>query len=90
MTSLPKTIPTIVRPNYQGVIDYRLTNSGINIYRTDRPVLEISLAEFAEFMGWDFVEAMWYLSDPDEDLSYYCGRISDYISYLEDSKQETI
>lgn len=88
--NLTKPSPPIVRPNYQQVYDYRLTNAGINIYRTDRPVLEISLAEFAEFQGWDFVDAMWYLSDPDEDFSYYCSRISDFISYLEDSKQETI
>lgn len=90
MTSLPKTIPTIVRPNYQGVYDYRITNSGLKVFRTDRTVLEITIAEFAEWIGWDFTDALWYLSDPDEDFSYYCSRISDFISYLEDSKQETI
>ena len=90
MTSLPQFIPTIVRPNYQGVYDYRITNSGLKIFRTDRPVLEITIAEFAEFQGWEFTDALWYLSDPDEDFSYYCGRISDYISSLEDLKQETI
>lgn len=89
MTSNPKTIPQ-VRPNYQGVYDYRLTNAGINVYRHGRDVLHLSLAEFAEFQGWDFVDAIWYLTEPDEDFSYYCGRISDYISHLEDSKQETI
>lgn len=91
MTSLPKfTTPTIVRPNYQGVYDYRISNSGLNVYRQDREVLHLSLAEFAEYMNWDFVDAMWYLSDPDEDFSYYCERISDYISSLEISNQETI
>lgn len=81
---------TLVRPNYQGVYDYRLTNSGINVYRHGRPILEISLAEFSDFMGWDFVEAIWYMSDPDEDFSYYCSRISDYISGEEAIKNETI
>lgn len=90
MTSLPKTIPTLVRPNYQGVIDYRLTNSGLNIYRVGREVLEISLAEFAEYMNMDFIECMYRVADPDEEFSYYCGRISDYISSLEISSQETI
>lgn len=88
--NLTKPSPTILRPNYQGVIDYRLTNSGLNVYRVDRPVLEISLAEFAEFMNMDLIECFFLVSEPDEDFSYYCGRISDYISYLEDSKQETI
>lgn len=91
MTSLPQfTPPTLVRPNYQQVYDYRLTNAGINIYRVGREVLEISLAEFADFMGLDFVDATWLLAEPDEDFSYYCGRISDYISSLEISNQETI
>lgn len=78
--NLTKPSPPIVRPNYWGLTDYRLTNDEINLYVDDKLYRPICFFDFSDFMGWDILEATDRLTEPDEDFSYYLGRMSDYLS----------
>lgn len=69
-----------IRQNYWGLTDYRLTNDEINLYEGDRLLRSICFFDFADFMGWDIMEATDRLTEPDEDFGYYLDRMSDYLS----------
>lgn len=61
------------------ITDYRLTNSGINLYAGETLIREISQWDFIDFMGWDFLEGVDRLTEPDEDFSYYLDKMNAYL-----------
>ena len=61
------------------ITDYRLTNSGINLYSGNVLIREISQMGFIDFMQWVFMEGIDRLTEPDEDLNYYLDRMNTYL-----------